>query len=164
MLYVIAAGGLVAALLSTPASAFETLGGVLAVADIVTAGLLLGSLLTAMLLGHWYLNSPGMQLAPLRRLLVLLISAVGLRMGVAAAGLLLTSLGPETRSNSFWLMVGFRWLAGLCGVGATGWMAWQTLKVPNTQSATGILYAGVILAFLGELVSSLLSVDANHPM
>jgi hypothetical protein len=35
-------------------------------------------------------------------------------------------------------------------------MTWETLKIPNTQSATGILYAGVILVFVGELVSQLL--------
>jgi len=43
-------------------------------------------------------------------------------------------------------------------------MTWYTLKVPNTQSATGILYAGVILAFLGELTSLLLSVDYLYPL
>ncbi|HJN07493.1 MAG: hypothetical protein QGG09_18755 [Pirellulaceae bacterium] len=43
-------------------------------------------------------------------------------------------------------------------------MAWYTLKVPNTQSATGILYAGVILTFLGELTSQLLSVDTLYPI
>jgi hypothetical protein len=32
-----------------------------------------------------------------------------------------------------------------------------TLKVPNTQSATGILYAAVTLVFLGELTAQLLS-------
>jgi hypothetical protein len=36
-------------------------------------------------------------------------------------------------------------------------MAWQTLKIPNTQSATGILYVAVIAVFLGELTAQLLS-------
>jgi hypothetical protein len=36
--------------------------------------------------------------------------------------------------------------------------------VPNTQSATGILYAGVILVFLGELMSQLLSMDSTFPL
>jgi hypothetical protein len=34
-------------------------------------------------------------------------------------------------------------------------MTWQTLKIPNTQSATGILYVAVIATFLGELVALL---------
>ena len=45
-------------------------------ADRVTGGWLLGLVTTAMLLGHWYLNTPTMKLAPLRRLIVLLAAAV----------------------------------------------------------------------------------------
>jgi len=41
-----------------------------------------------------------------------------------------------------------------------GILTWQTLKIPNTQSATGILYAGVIVTFIGELTSQLLAVNA----
>ena len=52
-----------------------------------------------------------------------------------------------------------RALAGVLGLTA---MTWQTLKIPNTQSATGILYVAVIFAFLGELTSQLLSVHVPH--
>ena len=48
----------------------------LPVMDLVTSGLLLGVILAAMFLGHWYLNTPTMQLAPLRRLIALLAIAV----------------------------------------------------------------------------------------
>ena len=44
-----------------------------------TSGLVLGLTMAAMLLGHWYLNSPGMELAPLRRLLILVAVAVGVQ-------------------------------------------------------------------------------------
>jgi hypothetical protein len=36
-------------------------------------------------------------------------------------------------------------------------MVWQTARIRATQSATGILYAGVILTFFGELISQLLN-------
>jgi hypothetical protein len=39
-------------------------------------------------------------------------------------------------------------------------MTYKTLKIPNTQSATGILYVGVIGTFLGELTSLLLNLPA----
>ena len=42
----------------------------------------------------------------------------------------------------------------LFGVLALLWMAWQTLKIPNTQSATGILYVAVIGVFVGELTAA----------
>jgi len=44
------------------------------------------------------------------------------------------------------------------------WMAWQTLKIPNTQSATGILYVAVITVFIGELTSLLLSGGTAFPV
>jgi hypothetical protein len=43
-------------------------------------------------------------------------------------------------------------------------MAWFTLKIPNTQSATGILYAAVVATFLGELMSQLLSASSVYPV
>ena len=57
-----------------------------------------------------------------------------------------------------------RWLAGLIGTLVMAGMTWQTLKVPNTQSATGILYAGMILAFIGELTAALLSAESPFPL
>ena len=43
-------------------------------------------------------------------------------------------------------------------------MTWYTLKVPNTQSATGILYVAVITTFLGELSGQLLSATSGYPL
>jgi hypothetical protein len=62
------------------------------------------------------------------------------------------------------MFLALRWLAGILGVLMMAIMTWQTLKIPNTQSATGILYAGVILAFIGELVSQLLSAQSTYPV
>ena len=62
------------------------------------------------------------------------------------------------------LFLALRWLSGIVGVLGLAWLTWQTLKIPNTQSATGILYAGVILVFIGELTSQLLSAQALYPV
>ena len=43
-------------------------------------------------------------------------------------------------------------------------MTWKTLAIPNTQSATGILYVGIIAAFLGELTSQLRSAGTVFPV
>jgi len=129
-----------------------------------TAGLLLGSALAAMFLGHWYLNSPTMQLGPLRRLIGLLAVAVVARGVVCATTLAmeLTLVGLLPLDTAILLLL--RWTAGLLGVAGLAWMAWQTLKVPNTQSATGILYVAVVGTFTGELASELLSVGTLFPL
>jgi len=136
--------------------------------DRITGGLLLGSLTTAMLLGHWYLNTPTMKLDPLKRLLGLVYVAVALRMCVCVPGawlVMTTRLSAIGMSpTTFSLFLALRWLSGLIGVLGLAWLAWQTLRIPNTQSATGILYAAVILAFIGELTSQLLSGQALYPV
>jgi hypothetical protein len=129
--------------------------------SVVTSGLLLGITMATMLLGHWYLNSPGMKLAPLRRLLIAIVLAVAAQMLVSAIGL----AGEWRDLSPNWLMfVLLRWLFGLLGVLTLVGMAWKTLDIPNTQSATGILYVAVIGVFVGELVSLLLSAESTFPL
>jgi hypothetical protein len=148
--------------LSKPSYAEATEG--LRAVSVVTSGFLLGVTMAAMLLGHWYLNSPGMELAPLRSLLKLMAVAVVAQMLVSAIGLIgeLRLTGEPMVS---WLMfVLLRWSFGLLSVAGLIVMAWQTLKIPNTQSATGILYVAVIGVFVGELTSLLLSAESVYPL
>lgn len=119
---------------------------------------LLGTAMTAMLLGHFYLIAPGMSLTPLVHLLAALAGAIVLRMAVAAAGLWywtaehsLTNLNDVT---VLWLPL--RWGLGFVGPLILAWMAWRTARIRSTQSATGILYVAVIFCFLGELTGQLL--------
>lgn len=133
------------------------------IADAASSGMLMGTVLTAMFLGHWYLNSPGMRLEPLKRLVAMIGVALLFRAAVSGYGLMsesaLTSLSSTTS-----LFIAFRWLAGIGGTLIMAAMTWYTLKIPNTQSATGILYAGVIVSFLGELTSQLLSRSSHYPL
>jgi hypothetical protein len=134
------------------------------VAALVSSGLVLGITFAAMLLGHWYLNAPGMGLEPLRRLLIVAGVAILVQIVVVGAGLA-EEVSYRTSSNPSWLLfVALRWLFGLFGVLGLLWMAWQTLKIPNTQSATGILYVAVIGVFIGELTGLLLSAESAFPL
>ena len=128
---------------------------IVAALDPVSSGMLLGATIGAMFLGHWYLNTPTMQLAPLRRLLKLLFFAVAFRAVVAAGQLVLAMPALADANLLAHTLLALQWLAGILGVAVTAWMAWQTLKIPNTQSATGILYVAVIFTFLGELAGLL---------
>jgi hypothetical protein len=131
---------------------------------VLTSGLVLGFTFAAMLLGHWYLNSPGMELAPLRRLLVAAAVAIVAHSAVVGAGFV-AELSTRSDISMAWLLfVLLRWSFGLVGVLALLWMAWRTLDIPNTQSATGILYVAVIGVFIGELTGLLLSAESAYPL
>ena len=132
--------------------------------DIISGSLLLGSTFAAMLLGHWYLNSPTMKLDPLRWLLVVMVVSLLARTALSAAGFSI-HFSHGGYNNAFaWAATAMRWLAGLLGLGGMTWMTWQTLKIPNTQSATGILYVALVFVFLGELAAAILAYDTPIPL
>src|SRR5262245_33084974 len=140
------------------------LGPVLWRLDPLAGGQLLGTTIAAMFLGHWYLNTPTMEIGPLQRLLRLVAEAVVVRAAVCGAGLATLSFHGAELSTAQCLMIALRWAAGIIGVAVLTWMAWQTLKIRNTQSATGILYVAVITVFIGELTSLLLSGETAFPV
>jgi hypothetical protein len=132
--------------------------------SVAISGLVLGLVFTSMLLGHWYLNAPGMELAPLRKLIVASAAAVVAQIVAVCAGLVAEISIRPTVTASWLLFVLLRWSFGLCGVLALLWMARRTLAIPNTQSATGILYVAVLGVFIGELTGLLLSAESVYPL
>lgn len=133
-------------------------------ADAPAGGAVLGFTMAAMLLGHWYLNSPTMQIAPLDRLLGWVAGALIVRALLALLGVALEPGLIENFDGLQWAFLAIRWLSGILGPLLLTWMAWRTLKIPNTQSATGILYVAVITTFTGELSAQLLSAQTIYPL
>jgi hypothetical protein len=128
------------------------------VADDLASAALLGSAVTAMLMGHTYLIAPALTLAPLYRLLAALGAALAVRVVLACVGLWLWTgrAGAGNLETEMLLWLPVRWVLGLFGPMLLGWLAWETARIRSTQSATGILYVVVIVCFLGELTSQLL--------
>ena len=137
-------------------------GGWAHVGVALLSGLVTGLTVHAMLLGHWYLNAPGMRVDVLRRMIDVALAAWAVQLVVATAAALPagalaagTTGGPTTMA-----LISLRWLAGLAGLPVLLWLSRKTLEIPNTQSATGILYVACLAAILGELTAQLLSVAA----
>ena len=124
----------------------------------LVSGLVVGLTVHAMLLGHWYLNAPGMSVAALRLAIAQALVAWGtclvaeLALGASAIPDALRNADSATRA-----LLALRWLAGLLGLPILLVMARRTLDIPNTQSATGILYVACLAAILGELTAQLLA-------
>jgi hypothetical protein len=126
---------------------------------VLMSAALLGGTTTAMLLGHAYLTFTAMPIDPLRRLTRLLAGAFGARLiviGVALWPLILAMGDPPGRRDVMWmwLMLSVRLGAGVLALGALIYMVWDCVKRRSTQSATGILYITMIMAFLGELAAT----------
>lgn len=132
--------------------------------DDLASAAVLGSAMTAMLIGHSYLIAPAMSMVPLLRMLKVLGICLVVRMVLAGAGLWLwteQTASPFSETETvLWLAV--RWVLGLFAPLVLGWMAWETARIRSTQSATGILYVVVIVSFLGEMTSQLLLDKTGH--
>ena len=138
-------------------------GGWPAVGTALVSGLVSGLTVHAMLLGHWYLNAPGMRVDVLRRMIDVALLAWGVQLVLALAATLLEGGWPPagvTGGSTTWALLWLRWLAGLAGLPVLLWLSRKTLDIPNTQSATGILYVACLAAILGELTAQLLTVTA----
>jgi len=118
--------------------------------DALSSAWILGTVTSAMLLGHWYLTATGMVLNPL-------ISAVrlfGIAVLIKIATTLMITLFPGSPGAGNWPMTVLRW-GGLFGPLVMAGLTLQILKYRNTQSATGVLYAATILVFMGEMAARL---------
>ena len=141
--------------LATPPGAF------LFLSHLATAAVL-GGAVTGMLLGHWYLTAPTMSIEPLKQLSLYFGAAVVLRLLVSAAGWFLA--GQALHDGTHWTWFAMRWLAGILGPLAIAVMAVHILRYRNTQAATGVLFAGVILVFIGEMAAALLYAELHVPL
>ncbi|WP_166827734.1 hypothetical protein [Thalassoroseus pseudoceratinae] len=123
--------------------------------------LILGVTMVAMLLGHWYLTAPTMSHDPLLRANQLFAIAVLIRFVMSAIALALNWQLVGSGATLTWLAL--RWIAGILGPAVLAVMVWRILKYRNTQSATGVLFVGVILTFIGELSATLLTRELGVP-
>src|SRR5437867_3768692 len=145
----------------------------LAIASFLSSAALLGGACTAMILGHWYLIIPSMQVSHLQSIVKLHIASMIVRVVVVAAAVFLAiatwepGLGPSFRRYIttaagifFWQRV----LFGLGGPALLSYLTWETAKIRSTQSATGILYVDFFTVVVGEVLAKYLLLATRVPV
>jgi hypothetical protein len=145
-----------AVLLAAATVLVQDVPGAVAAGEALVSGLVVGLTVHAMLLGHWYLNAPGMSVDALKRMIDWALAAWALRLALALAAVAFEPAGLRMTGGTASALVSLRWLAGLVGLPVLLIMSRKTLDIPNTQSATGILYVACLAAILGELTAQLL--------
>ena len=141
---------------------------VLAALGLISGAILLGAVTNGMMLGHWYLNQPGLKTWALGRLTDLSVAAVVLS---AVAGVVaypeLTGastegavLGIPGFGESFSFVFFFVWLSMLGLTGAVAWGARRCVKIRSIQSATGLFYVAILSAGVAEFMVRYLMVNS----
>jgi protein NrfD len=141
----------------------------------LTSALLLGGACTAMILGHWYLVIPSMEVSHLQSIVRVHIASTAARVIVVAAAIWLAIAtfrpdvdpGPSFRHYIFSIDGIFFWqrvLFGLAGPAVLSYLTWETAKIRSTQSATGILYVDFFTVVVGEVLAKYILLATRVPV
>jgi protein NrfD len=144
----------------------------LTIASFLTSAGLLGSASTAMILGHWYLVLPSMEVAHLQHVVKLHIASLVVRAAVVGAAVFLATVSWQPGEPSFERYIlsssgVFFWqrvLFGLAGPAVLAYLTWETAKIRSTQSATGILYVDFFTVIVGEVLAKYLVLATAVPV
>lgn len=131
-------------------------------AQLVLAALALGAVNAAMLLGHWYLVTPRLSPAPLRRMMWLLIGALGLQ-GVAF-GVAIAVVGTEPLVGSFAALAWLRLGVGIVVPIAATILALLATRAASLQASTGLLYIGLALVMAGSIAGASITYLTGVPV
>lgn len=146
---------------------------VLTTASFLSSAALLGGACTAMILGHWYLIIPSMQVEHLQSIVKFHIASMIVRVAVVAAAVFLAiatwepGMGPSFRryiTTSAGIFFWQRVLFGLAGPAVLSFLTWETAKIRSTQSATGILYVDFFTVVVGEALAKYLLLATRVPV
>jgi hypothetical protein len=139
---------------------FGAVGAVAYALTAITSALVLGLVSGAMLFGHWYLIDLDMPVDYLRtyvRILgvVLIADLVALGLAIGLPAMLGNAVAAAAVRDLFASHLGLLAVRLILGPIATiilVWMCWQTLKIPQTMAATGLLYIAVMSVLVGEML------------
>lgn len=163
------AGATGVAALGASATAVDGWNAMLAAVGLIAGAALLGAVTNGMMLGHWYLNQPGLKTWALARLTTFgvvtigasaLAGAIGARtlidantkgaaLGVSGFG---ESLGP-----AFFVV----WAVLIVFTGGVVWAARRCVHIKSIQSATGLYYVAILTAGVAEFLVRYLMVNAS---
>jgi protein NrfD len=154
-------------------SAAPGLMPLLTVASFLSSAALLGGACGAMVLGHWYLVVPSMNVSHLQAIVRLHIGSLVVRAVVVLAAVIIAlvtwqpGMGPNFQRYMFSVSGIFFWqrvLFGLFGPGVLAYLTWETAKIQSTQSATGILYVDFFTVIVGEVLAKYLLLSTTVPV
>ncbi len=130
--------------------------------QLVIAALALGAVNAAMLLGHWYLVTPKLSPAPLRRMMWLMVAALVVQGIAFALALLLVGTDPLEGDIGWltWLRLGVGIVLPI-GVAALALLA---SRAASLQASTGLLYIGLALVMAGSIAGTSLAYLTGVPV
>ncbi|MBI4430426.1 MAG: hypothetical protein HY587_01770 [Candidatus Omnitrophica bacterium] len=159
--------------LSPPVLANASVEDLLRTLTAVLGGLLFGSSIVNMNLGHWYLIAKGLTFDILESASRIFLIIVTMRILLLGLTLTMFSILPGTGSaalQTLWSLEGhfifflMRILWGLVGPLVLGALVFRCVEIRSNTSATGLMYVIVIFLLIGELLAGYVTVLTAVPV
>lgn len=155
--------------LAVTAALLDRWSPLLSVPALIAGAALLGAVTNGMLLGHWYLNQPGLKPWALARItnagivatlstLVLGLAGTTKLVGAPTEG---AALGLPGFGQDFGPAFFFIWIALVVFTGAVLYGVKRCIAIRSIQSATGLYYVAILTAGVAEFLVRYLMVNAS---
>lgn len=121
----------------------------------LVGGMLLGSVTTAMLLGHWYLVQPGLDRSPIARMCKLCMVVVCVDVVLWLLNPSMISVFRGTISDGWNGTLGYMWLGSVVATAVLLYAARKALSEKSysaVMATTGLLYLAILMANGVELI------------
>ena len=128
----------------------------------ILAALALGAVNAAMLLGHWYLVTPKLSPAPLRRMMWLLVGSLVLQ-GVVFAVAILAG-GADALEGELGILTWLRLGVGILLPILVTVLAILASSAASLQASTGLLYIGLALIMAGSIAGASITYLTGVPV
>jgi hypothetical protein len=161
-----------AALAASAWSLFPTVGPVLhvvATLSTIVSATTLGAVTTGMLIGHWYLIDPGMDIEPFHRCFRWFVGTLWAEIAavVAVLALLLLAGTPASGVDPFAShleLLLLRIALGPVAALAMAVMIRRVLAIPQTMAATGLFYIATLAVLVGEMLGRYFTFRTGLPL
>lgn len=168
------AAALLVGVLALGASAWSlfSIGGplvhVLATVTTLASAATLGAVTTGMLIGHWYLIDPGMEIEPFHRCFRFFVATLWVEIGgvLAVLAAILLSGGDATSDplQAHLELLLLRIALGPVAALAMAAMIRRVLAIPQTMAATGLFYIATLAVLVGEFLGRYFTFRTGLPL
>jgi hypothetical protein len=130
--------------------------------QLILAALALGAVNAAMLLGHWYLVTPKLSPAPLRRMMWLLVASLVLQ--GAVFGVAILAGGTGALAGELGILTWLRLAVGILLPIVVTILAILASSAASLQASTGLLYIGLALIMAGSIAGASITYLTGVPV
>lgn len=140
--------------------------GTLSVVDAFAGAAALGGVTSGMLIGHWYLIDPGMELEPFHKCFRFFVGALFFEVAVLAVVVLYAwaTSGSAPLFGGYGPLAAMRFFLGPVAALGIAALTARVLAIPQTMAATGLFYIATLAVLVGNFLGRYFTFRTGLPL